>query len=130
MRIDERTVDLTAEEGARVVALGLLSEASKAADELAPGSDDEVLHEFRVALRRLRSALRAFRSWLDGGVRSRHEERLKKIARSTNQARDAGVQLAWLRTKREALASGRQRAGLELLVERYGGEPAVPTRRS
>jgi CHAD domain-containing protein/CYTH domain-containing protein len=119
MLIDERTVDLPVEEGARVVALGLLAEAREAAEALAPGADDEALHEFRVALRRLRSALRAFRSWLDDSVQPGHEKRLKKIAGSTNQARDADVQLAWLTTGRAALASGRQRVGLDLLVERY-----------
>ena len=119
MRIDERTVDLSAEEGARVVALGLLSEASKAAERLAAGADAEVLHDFRVALRRVRSTLRAFRPWLEDSVQPRHEKRLRKIARSTNEARDAEVQLAWLRTKRQALASERQRVGLDLLVERF-----------
>jgi CHAD domain-containing protein/CYTH domain-containing protein len=119
MRIDARTVDLSAEEGARVVALGLLSEASEAADRLVSGGDEEVLHDFRVALRRLRSALRAFRPWLEGSVRPRREKTLKKIARSTNEARDAEVQLAWLQTNRVALASERQRVGLDLLVERF-----------
>lgn len=119
MRIDERAVDLSAEEGARVVALGLLSEAGQAAERLAASADDEALHDFRVALRRVRSALRAFRPWLEDSVQPRHEKRLRRIARSTNEARDAEVQLAWLRTKRAALASERQRVGLDLLVERF-----------
>jgi CHAD domain-containing protein len=119
MRIDERAVDLSAEEGARVVVLGLLSEAGQAAERLAASADDEALHDFRVALRRVRSALRAFRPWLEDSVQPRHEKRLRRIARSTNEARDAEVQLAWLRTKRAALASERQRVGLDLLVERF-----------
>ncbi|HEY6004082.1 MAG TPA: CHAD domain-containing protein [Anaeromyxobacter sp.] len=118
MRIDDRATDLSAEEGARVVALGLLEEAIAAADAMAAGTGEEPLHDFRVALRRLRSALRTFRPWLEDGVRRRHEKELKRIARSTNEARDAEVQLAWLATKREALASSRQRPGYELLVAR------------
>lgn len=119
MRIGEKTVDLPAKEGARVVALGLLSEAGEAADRLAAGAGDEVLHDFRVALRRLRSVLRALRPWLDDCVRPRHEKRLERIARSTNERRDAEVQLAWLRIERAELASERRRIGLELLVERF-----------
>ncbi len=118
MRIDERTIGLSPEEGARVVALGLLSEASEAARRLVAGADDEVLHDFRVALRRLRSALRALRPWLEESVAPRHERRLRRLARSTNAARDAEVQLAWLATRRAELGSERLRAGLDLLIER------------
>jgi CHAD domain-containing protein/CYTH domain-containing protein len=121
MRIDDRAMDLSAEEGARLVALGLLAEATAAADALAAGAGEEPLHDFRVAIRRLRSALRTFRPWLEDSVRPRHEKRLKKLARSTNEARDAEVQLAWLASKRDALASVRQRPGYELVVERFEG---------
>ena len=112
-------MDLAAEEGARVVALGLLDEADRAADELAEGARDEPLHDFRVAVRRLRSALKTFRPWLEDGVARRHERRLKKITRATNAPRDAEVQLAWLASKRDALASARQRVGYDLLASRY-----------
>jgi CHAD domain-containing protein len=118
MRLEDRVLDLAAEEGARVVALGLLAEARAAADALAGGTGDEPLHDFRVTLRRLRSALRTFRPLLEDGVRPRHEKRLKRIARSTSAARDAEVQLAWLATKRDALASARQRVGYDLVVAR------------
>jgi CHAD domain-containing protein len=119
VRIDEHTVDLSAEEGARIVALGLLREGGEAAERLVAGADDEVLHDFRVALRRLRSTLRAYRPWLGASVEPRREKRLRRIARSTNEARDAEVQLAWLRTQCGAPGSERWRAGLELLAERF-----------
>lgn len=118
MRLDERTIGLSPEKGARVVALGLLSEASEAARRLAAGAGDEALHDFRVALRRLRSTLRALRPWLEERVPPRHERRLRRLARSTNAARDAEVQLAWLATSRAALGPETRRAGLDLLVER------------
>jgi CHAD domain-containing protein len=121
MRLDDRVIDLSAEEGARVLALGLLGEASSAAEGLAAGAGDEPLHDFRVALRRLRSVLRTFRPWLEGGVRPRDRRRLRRIARSTNEARDAEVQLAWLAAKRDTLASARQRAGYDLAVSRFEG---------
>jgi CHAD domain-containing protein/CYTH domain-containing protein len=119
MRIEDRTIDLSAEEGSRVIALGLLGEASVAADGLAAGEGDEPLHDFRVAVRRLRSALRILRPWLEDSVSPRHEKRLRRIARSTNEARDAEVQLAWCAAKRDALPSVRQRTGYELLVARF-----------
>ncbi len=119
MRIDDRVMDLSAEEGARVVALALLTEASEAAEALAAGAGAEPLHDFRVAVRRFRSALRTYRPWLEGGVRPKHEKRLRKVARSTNEARDAEVQLAWLAGKREAFLSARRRPGWELIVSRY-----------
>ncbi len=121
MRIEERLMDLSAEESARVVALGLLSGAVEAAEALAAGKGEEPLHDFRVAVRRLRSALRTYRPWLVDGVRPRHEKRLKRIARSTNEARDAVVQLAWLAPRREALSSPAYLAGHGLAVARFEG---------
>jgi hypothetical protein len=47
VRIDQRALDLSAEQGARRVALGLLEKASEAAEALASGSGDEPLHDFR-----------------------------------------------------------------------------------
>ncbi len=118
MRIEDRALGLSPEEGGRVVALGLLAEANVAAEALRHGAGHEPLHDFRVALRRLRSALRTYRPWLRDSVRPRHEKRLKRIARSTNEARDAEVELAWLAAVGDALASARQRPALELLVAR------------
>jgi CHAD domain-containing protein/CYTH domain-containing protein len=116
MRIEDRTIELPAEEGARVVILGLLEEAKVAAGAFAAGKGDEPLHDFRVAVRRLRSGLRSLRPWVEESVRRRHEKELKRIARSTNEARDAEVQLAWLRGKRDAFASARLRPGFDDIV--------------
>jgi CHAD domain-containing protein/CYTH domain-containing protein len=121
MRIEDRVMDLSVEEGARVVALGLLDEAAEAAGALASGSGEEPLHDFRVAVRRLRSALRTFRPWLEGGVRRKDEKRLRKLGRSTNEARDAEVQLAWLTAKAGDLAAPAEHAGHALAVARFEG---------
>ncbi|HEY9420766.1 MAG TPA: CHAD domain-containing protein, partial [Thermoanaerobaculia bacterium] len=56
------------EEGARLLALSFLDQARAARPRLADPSDSEALHDFRVALRRLRSCLRAYRSFLDESV--------------------------------------------------------------
>jgi CHAD domain-containing protein len=109
----------------RVVALSLLEEANAAAARLraaAPGGDDaaphdeEALHDFRVAVRRLRSWLRAWESWLGDSLSRKVMRRLRKIARATGPARDAEVHLAWLAQQRPALR-GRQRVGLSWMIE-------------
>lgn len=119
MRVDDGLVSLPAAEGARAVALALLAEATGAAEALSAGTGAEPLHDFRVALRRLRSTFRSYRPWLRGDLRRDDERRLRKVARSTNEARDAEVQLAWLAGQRDAFRSGRRRPGFDLLVARY-----------
>lgn len=83
-----------------------LRAATRAARRLAKGADDpEVLHDLRVALRRLRSLLRLHPALLARG-RHAHRRRLKRLARATNAARDADVLLALLGHYRAAAASG------------------------
>jgi CHAD domain-containing protein len=111
-------VDLPAAEGARRVALALLAEADAAAGRLAAGADAEALHDFRVALRRLRSTLRAWGAWLAGRAPRKAEGRLGKLARATNASRDAEVLLAFVAEARRALPSPRHRPGLDLVAGR------------
>ena len=59
-------------------------------------SDSEALHDFRVALRRLRSTLRTYRPELKGWMRKRREKQLRKAMGTTGQARDREVQVQWL----------------------------------
>lgn len=111
-------LDLPVEEGARLLALARISEVEAAAARLREGSDGEALHDFRVALRRLRSLLRAFRPWLRGGPRRKHLRALGALAASTHEARDAEVQLAWLAGERGRIPPER-RAGLDWLVAHF-----------
>ena len=101
---------------ARVVALRLLDQATKARHRLGDASDAEALHDFRVATRRLRSWLRAFEPWLRGSFPKKARRGLKKAAQLTGDSRDAEVHLEWLREQRAAL-SVRQRRGLAWLSE-------------
>ena len=101
---------------ARVVALILLENATKARQRLEDASDADALHDFRVAIRRLRSWLRALGPWLKDSVPKKAFRRLEKAARLTGDSRDAEVHLAWLHAQRPAL-SVRQRRGLTWLVE-------------
>lgn len=105
------------EEGARRLALGFLDEAQAALPRLADPDDTEGLHDFRVALRRLRSVLRSYRDTLSGSVPKKLARRLRRLAGATNPGRDAEVQLEWLAEAGRQLSWGR-RPGLAWLAER------------
>ena len=96
-------LDGPADEGIRRVAIALLDAAIAASVRLEDPNDRESLHDFRVALRRLRSWLRAFRADLRGTVRRKHRRRLRAVSRAAGAARDAEVHVAWLRDAEESL---------------------------
>ncbi|MGH7619570.1 MAG: CHAD domain-containing protein, partial [Gemmatimonadaceae bacterium] len=75
------------------------------------------LHDFRVALRRLRSWLRAFRPAFADTVSPKVEGRLKKIAKETGSSRDLEVHVAWVTSARRTL-SPTARAGATWLLHR------------
>ena len=79
----------------------LLEEAARVEVRTSPGSrpdssDPEAIHDFRVALRRLRAWLRAFRPYLADTVRHGPERRLRTLSRLAGRARDLEVQWQWL----------------------------------
>ena len=112
-----------AAEGVRLVALDLLAQARAAAARLPDRSDAEALHDFRVAVRRLRSWLRSFRSEVEDTLRGRWRRQLGALAASTGAARDAEVTRAILEGERAALLP-RHRRAVDWLAERAA--PARP----
>src|ERR1700741_4077863 len=113
--------------GVRLVALSLVDNAQKAADVLTEHSSDlrngvhegdEALHDFRVAVRRLRSWLGAFKPFLKNDVSRKRRRELEKSADATKETRDATVHLEWLRRDRPAL-NARQRVGQSWLMQRF-----------
>jgi len=117
MRLEVPTLDLPHPQGARLVARALLGDAERELANLEVRAGEEALHDFRVAVRRLRSLVRALRPSLAGTVERKHERRLKAIADATSEARDAEVQIAWLATERPRL-SPRDAPAVDWLVER------------
>ena len=99
----------------RLVALGHLADASAARDRLADKKDDEALHDFRVALRRLRSWERAFRPWIKDDVSKKLRRQLRDLARDTGASRDLEVHIAWLTEQKRSLGRT-QRIGLSWLM--------------
>ena len=84
-----------AEEAARRIALSFLDEAAAARLRIEAQADDEALHDFRVAIRRLRSSVRAHRSMLPEMDKKRRRA-LRGLQQATNGARDLEVQISWL----------------------------------
>ena len=96
MALHPELLDRPPSEGARTVVLAFLAEARERSGRMGDPGDEEALHDFRVSVRRLRSALRAWRDVLGGAVRDKDLRRLRRVARATGDARDAEVLLAWV----------------------------------
>jgi len=101
----------------RRIGRGYLNDATRALDRLGDRKDTEALHDFRVAVRRLRSLLRAYRRWLGRAGAMKVRRRLRALGSGTNAGRDAEVQIAWLEAQRATLARG-ERTGLNWLLRR------------
>ena len=130
MSTPQLTPDLLAEpaqRAAREIARMRL-EAVRAA-QLRLGSDDpQALHDVRVALRRLRSWLKAYRPVLDDTVTRKSRRAFARLAHATNAARDTEVALAWLEAQRElpvAAARGHRELVDRMTDERMQSAHAV-----
>ncbi|MGH7710338.1 MAG: CHAD domain-containing protein [Gemmatimonadaceae bacterium] len=123
--MDERLRDRLAEPaalGARRVALDMVDALEKANARRGEADDSEALHDMRVAMRRLRSWLRAMNECLqDVGKKTR--KRLDALADASNASRDAEVLLDWLGDKVPKLAP-RERAAVRHLVSVVGERKA------
>ena len=89
--IDE-VLDSPAPAGVRLIASAMLDEWLGTMPRLHKEGDDEALHDYRVAMRKLRSWLRAFDE--DGNKLRRQ---LSDLNEATGAARDAEVMTAWLK---------------------------------
>jgi CHAD domain-containing protein len=94
-------LDRPAPEGACSLALVRLRSLILERKRLDDADDSQALHDFRVALRRLRSILRAYRSVLGDSVSSKIRRRLSRLAEASGVCRDAEVRLQWISEIRE-----------------------------
>lgn len=113
------------EEVSRILVLSFLDDALAAAERLGNPHDNGALHDFRVALRRLRSCIRDYRPYLKNNIPKKVRKELRSLASSTNAARDAEVQLAWLNAQSDKL-NEREHNGFAWLVERLDEKDAEP----
>jgi CHAD domain-containing protein len=113
-------------DGARRIALAQLERAVEARNRIGKRrAHEEALHDFRVSLRRLRSTLRAYHETFSDVPKKQHKQ-LKRIQRSTNEARDAHVQRSWLLEHRRELGHAGHRAVQQLLDHRHRGAGDIP----
>jgi CHAD domain-containing protein/CYTH domain-containing protein len=104
-------LDLPAEEAARLIALSLLRNLIEQRPRVDDLTDTEALHDFRVALRRLTTALNSYRRSLDSSVTKRSRKRLRRLGQSSRESRDLEVHIHWALAQ-EAELSSEQHIGL------------------
>ena len=114
-------LDHPAQHSARVIAAAYLRQVA-AQLEAFSADPDTGFHDLRVALRRLRSWLRAYRPELDDTIRRKTRRRAAKVARATNEPRDLEAMLEWIGAQREL--SARERSGVRWLAARLEAEHA------
>ena len=115
-----------AEEAVRLIALGLLSQAQEAAPRCVDPEDAEGLHDFRVAVRRLRSTLSAWKGLLRGVVKKRDRRALGGFQKRTGAGRDAEVALEWLEEQVDGLEP-EHRPGWEWVEARLRSASLMPS---
>jgi len=116
-------LELGAHRAARWLALRFLEEAQTARVRLDDTGDAEALHDFRVALRRLRSTVRAYSEQLRDGIGGKDRRRLKALARATGESRDGEVMIGWMEAHGGELSDA-ERPGLDWLLERLRARQA------
>ncbi|MDF1700622.1 MAG: CHAD domain-containing protein [Planctomycetota bacterium] len=102
---------------AQRVALRFLDEARACRVRLADPADDTALHDFRVAVRRMRSTLSTWRDILAATMRRKDRRRLRDVQHATGSGRDAEVALEWLEPQVDDIPAD-ARPGFDWLVAR------------
>ncbi|HYH85873.1 MAG TPA: CHAD domain-containing protein [Pyrinomonadaceae bacterium] len=104
--------------GMRLVLLGRLEEMCEFRAAALEWSDDEGVHDMRVASRRLRSALRDFRPHLRAGRRlDAARAELKRLANALGAVRDEDVAISALEKLKEKADEKSASEGLELFAD-------------
>lgn len=115
------SADLAFDAAGRTIVRTLFDETLRAAPAVLRGDDTRAVHDMRVSIRRLRSALKTFRKTFSAKKRRALRSTTRRIGRKLGPVRDADVHLAALRAAL-AGAAGADRAGigyaLESLAER------------
>lgn len=122
-RFPETLLDEGEDRGVRLVALALLADAAAQRERLPQPDDPEALHDFRVAVRRLRSWLRLHEGALGRSAPRKAQRLLARLASATNHSRDTEVFVQWLEGEKATL-NDRQRVGANWLLRRLAEEKA------
>ncbi|MFN8571320.1 MAG: CHAD domain-containing protein [Gemmatimonadaceae bacterium] len=95
-RLSELSTTEAASHGVRRVALSLMADVQDERARLRVPGDIEALHDFRVAVRRLRSWMRMMDGDLEGSHPRRVRQALREYGQRSNAGRDAEVLREWL----------------------------------
>lgn len=107
----------------RQISAALLEDASKACDRLGGPDDPEALHDYRVAVRRLRSFIGAYRNHFPKAIGKKARGRLGKLIKRTNEGRDREVHTTWLETQlQKSTVPKLCRSGFEIALARLTSE--------
>ena len=118
MTKNTRLLSAPVEVSSRRIALYLLNNATKASQRLRASEGPESLHDFRVSVRRTRTGLRAYRSYLGKRIGNKLVKELDKLIDATNSGRDDEVQLLWLQKQLTRRRVARlERTGLRLMLD-------------
>jgi exopolyphosphatase/pppGpp-phosphohydrolase len=90
----------------------------KWSDDIRKQEDIEAVHKMRVASRRLRAALDAFKSCADPKMLKKVNRRVKRLADSLGAVRDTDVMISGLRTYQQKVLGEEQEAGVQWLIDR------------
>lgn len=88
--------------------LPLIEAFSKEIDGVKQGTDIEYIHRMRVATRRIRAALHNFRICFSEKRYRKFNAETRNVTRALGQARDADVQIAFLKKTRKRLLQARK----------------------
>ncbi|MCZ7395956.1 MAG: CHAD domain-containing protein [Candidatus Methanoperedens sp.] len=110
--------------------LSLLLSLSREIEGVREAEDIEFIHRMRVASRRSRSCLPLFEECFPSGKYREWRKEIRNITRALREARDADVQIAFLKAyteklKEESLRPGAQRFLLRLRQRRERVQPRV-----
>ena len=94
----------------------LLSKVRETQDALQDEDEGEALHDYRVALRRLRSWIRDFEDDLSDTLGHKQIRRLGRLADATRESRDLEVHIAWVEKFGRSSRKKTDRAGIEWLL--------------
>ncbi|MBV9647850.1 MAG: CHAD domain-containing protein [Candidatus Eremiobacteraeota bacterium] len=90
-----------------------------AAGPVLAGDDPEAVHDTRVAIRRFRSALRAFSDCYSGSAAKRLRKRTRRLGRTLGVIRDADVHLRAVNTALDG-SGPEERPGIAFVIEQIG----------
>ena len=107
---------------------GFFAEAEEALARIQLHGDEEALHDFRVAVRRMRSTERAYRACLGGGALRKFRKRLARVGKATGYSRDLDVHLAWLEHE-QAVIRSHERPGFDWLAQRLASARQAERKR-